>query len=296
MSAGSARRRAPAVRRRSADRHPRPRCWTSWSCRPRTSSEGEGFTAFSDLFQLYAAVDLPRLKDRPLPPQPVPALRERAPISGPRSARGTSSCTIPTTPSTRSRASCARRPSDPKVLAIKMTLYRVSPASPDRARALTRPSRTARRSPSSSELQARFDEEANIRWARALKKVGAHVVYGLRRLQDPLQGLPRGPPGRDGHPALLSPRHRQLQRPDGRRLRRPGALHVPRVVRRGPHRALQPPHRLYAPARLPSPAAGAHRPARRPASSASGARPTTPGPGGPARIIAKMNGLVDRAR
>ncbi|PYO10750.1 MAG: RNA degradosome polyphosphate kinase, partial [Candidatus Rokuibacteriota bacterium] len=38
---------------------------------PADLCEGEGFTAFSDLFQLYTALDLPRLKDRPLPPQPV---------------------------------------------------------------------------------------------------------------------------------------------------------------------------------------------------------------------------------
>ena len=34
--------------------------------------EAQGFIAFADLFQLYGAVDLPRLKDKPVPPQPVP--------------------------------------------------------------------------------------------------------------------------------------------------------------------------------------------------------------------------------
>ena len=40
---------------------------------PEDLYEGDGLTAFSDLFQLYAALDLPRLKDPPLPPQQVPA-------------------------------------------------------------------------------------------------------------------------------------------------------------------------------------------------------------------------------
>jgi polyphosphate kinase len=137
----------------------------------------EGFTAFSDLIQLYAAVDLPRLKDRPLPPRPVPALEGAGDLWSAVRARDVlvhhpyQSFDV-VTRFVREAAA------DPRVLAIKMTLYRVSPTSPI-AQALTTAVENGKEVAVLVELQARFDEEANIRWARALEEVGAHVVYGL---------------------------------------------------------------------------------------------------------------------
>jgi polyphosphate kinase len=138
---------------------------------------GTGFTAFSDLFQLYAAVDLPRLKDHPLPPQPLPAFEGGADIwSAIRSGDVLAHHPYHSFDAvTRFVGDAAE---DPRVLAIKMTLYRVSPTSPI-AQALTRAAENGKEVAVLVELQARFDEEANIRWARALEEVGAHVVYGL---------------------------------------------------------------------------------------------------------------------
>ncbi len=137
----------------------------------------EGPLGLSTLWELHR-IERPDLKDKPYQPSLPPALR-----TGTDSIFGV----------LRQRDVMLHHPydsfspvihlletaaTDPDVLAIKITLYRVG-ANPPIVRALAQARQNGKQVAAVVELKARFDEESNIHWAQELEAAGVHVAYGL---------------------------------------------------------------------------------------------------------------------
>ncbi|MDR3687112.1 MAG: polyphosphate kinase 1 [Coriobacteriia bacterium] len=136
----------------------------------------------SNLMELYK-IDRPDLKDTPFRPAPLQLLDDEEQVD--------------LFAAIRERDILLHRPfdsfepfvdllkqaaSDPDVLAIKMTLYRVGKDSPV-VEALLEAAQNGKEVAALVELKARFDEESNIGWARRLEQEGVHVVYGVLGLK-----------------------------------------------------------------------------------------------------------------
>ncbi|HVX95970.1 MAG TPA: polyphosphate kinase 1 [Polyangia bacterium] len=124
-----------------------------------------------------AAADLRELRDEPFSPQIVPPLQEYDDIFRVIGQRDIL-LQHPYESFEDVVEFISEAASDPKVLAIKQTLYRTSADSPI-VRALIRAAENGKQVTAVVELKARFDEAPNIQWARALEDAGVHVVYGL---------------------------------------------------------------------------------------------------------------------
>jgi polyphosphate kinase len=142
--------------------------------------EVPGLLDLSSLWQIYG-VDRPALKDPPFVPATPPAFGER---ETPKSIFSTlrDGDVLVHHPydsfSTSVQRFIEQAAADPNVLAIKQTLYRTSGDSPI-VNALIDAAAAGKQVVALVEIKARFDEQANIKWARALERAGVHVVYGL---------------------------------------------------------------------------------------------------------------------
>ncbi|WP_183656340.1 RNA degradosome polyphosphate kinase [Prauserella isguenensis] len=147
---------------------------------PRDVVEVPGLLDLSCLTQLMA-LDRQELKDPPFVPATPPAFGER---ETPKSVFSTlrDGDVLVHHPydsfSTSVQRFIEQAAADDKVLAIKQTLYRTSGDSPI-VDALIDAAEAGKQVVALVEIKARFDEQANITWARTLERSGVHVVYGL---------------------------------------------------------------------------------------------------------------------
>jgi len=140
--------------------------------------EAEGMLGQRDLMEI-ATLDIPELRDTPhAPAQPVDFLTEGNIFHAIRDAKHM----LVHHPYESFQESVERflkeAADDPKVRAIKTTLYRTSKDS-EVIKHLVRAARNGKQVAVVLELKARFDEEANIKWASRMERAGIHVTYGV---------------------------------------------------------------------------------------------------------------------
>ncbi|MFP5219597.1 MAG: RNA degradosome polyphosphate kinase [Actinomycetes bacterium] len=139
-----------------------------------------GLLDLSSLWQVYDA-DRPDLKDDPYVPATHPRLAEGEKAADVFTALRDGDVLVHhpyQSFATSVQRFIEQAAADPHVLAIKQTLYRTSGDSPI-VNALIEAARAGKQVVVLVEITARFDEQANISWARALERAGCHVVYGI---------------------------------------------------------------------------------------------------------------------
>jgi polyphosphate kinase len=140
-----------------------------------------GMLNVSDLMQLVTRDDRRELRDEPYVPLAVPPLRDSEDIFA-ALREGDVLLHHPYESFESVVDLITRAADDPDVLAIKQTLYRAGGDSLI-VKALARAAESGKQVTAIVELKARFDEESNIVWARTLEQSGVHVVYGLMGLK-----------------------------------------------------------------------------------------------------------------
>ena len=146
----------------------------------------DGILGLADLWQIYGLRGFPELRDPPWTPVTQPRLQGKDAEQVNLMAEMRRGDVLVHHPydsfSTSVERFVEQAVADPDVLAIKQTVYRTSDDSP-LVPALIRATERGKQAVCMVELKARFDERANITWARALEQAGVHVVYGYPGLK-----------------------------------------------------------------------------------------------------------------